>query len=124
MYVNANCFHIQPRSYEETPAESYSSSSYPFGEPSTYSNDSGFGQGSPISNGQQQQTYGGGGYGDYDFDSTEANQTPQKTTPQSPQRMPDAILNMAAKGEGDKKPFSYIADVNAIKEQRDRVRKK
>lgn len=119
---NADCFHIQPKSYEDTSTD-YSSSAYPFGEPSTYSNDSGFGQGSPVSNGQQ--TYGGYG-GDYDFNSSysaDATQTPQKAT-NSPQRMPDAILNMAAKGEGDKKPFSYIADVNAIKEQRDRVRKK
>jgi hypothetical protein len=38
--------------------------------------------------------------------------------------VPDAILNMAAKGPQDKKPFAYVADVNDIREQRDRVRKR
>lgn len=52
-----------------------------------------------------------------------AGQTQQKANA-SPQRIPDAVLNMAAKGGSDKKPFSYVADVNDIKEHRDRVRKK
>jgi hypothetical protein len=31
---------------------------------------------------------------------------------------------MAAKSGSDKKPFAYVADVNDIREQRDRVRKR
>ena len=42
----------------------------------------------------------------------------------TPPVVPDAILNMAAKGPQDKKPFAYVADVNDIREQRDRVRKR
>lgn len=38
--------------------------------------------------------------------------------------MPDAVINMAAKVGSDKKPFAYIADVNDIRQQRDRVRRK
>jgi len=42
----------------------------------------------------------------------------------APPVVPDAVLNMAAKGPQDKKPFAYVADVNDIREQRDRVRKR
>ena len=48
-----------------------------------------------------------------------------ETTPHTSgeqQRMPDAILNMAAKGEQDKKPFSYAPDMSSIVEQRNKVR--
>jgi len=38
--------------------------------------------------------------------------------------VPDAVINMAAKVSSDKKPFAYIADVNDIRQQRDRVRRK
>ena len=37
--------------------------------------------------------------------------------------MPDAVINMAAKVGSDKKPFAYI-DINDIRQQRDRVRRK
>jgi len=38
--------------------------------------------------------------------------------------IPDAVLNMAAKGEPDKKPWSYAPDMESIKEQRDKVRRR
>ena len=38
--------------------------------------------------------------------------------------VPDAVINMAAKVSSDKKPFAYIADVNDIRQQRERVRRK
>jgi len=38
--------------------------------------------------------------------------------------VPDAVINMAAKVGSDKKPFAYVADMNDIRQQRDRVRRK
>lgn len=38
--------------------------------------------------------------------------------------IPDAVLNMASKGQPDKKPFAYAADMNEIKEHREKVRRK
>jgi hypothetical protein len=44
---------------------------------------------------------------------------------QSPQpQVPDAVINMASRVGKDKKPFAYVADVNDIQAQRDRVRKR
>ena len=48
----------------------------------------------------------------------------QQQQQQSAPVMPDAVLNMAAKVGSDKKPFAYIADVNDIRQQRDKVRRK
>lgn len=47
-------------------------------------------------------------------------QVPQSPTP----AVPDAVLNMAARGAPDKKPWAYAPDANALKEQRDRVRRR
>ncbi len=54
---------------------------------------------------------------------------PQRAPPlpkPAPQQhvMPDAVLNMAARGAPDKKPWSYAPDINTIKEQRDKVRRR
>lgn len=38
--------------------------------------------------------------------------------------MPDAVLNMAAKGPPEKKPWSYAPDVSTLKEMREKVRRK
>lgn len=120
--------HSKKKSFPDSTNEY--SSTYPFGTPSSYSSDSSFGQGSPLINGGQQATSLAGYAGELDSGSSfldtaaaAAGQTQQKTNA-GPQRIPDAVLNMAAKGGNDKKPFSYIADVNDIKEHRDRVRKK
>jgi len=48
----------------------------------------------------------------------------QQQQQQSTPVIPDAIINMAAKVGSDKKPFAYVADVNDIRQQRDRVRRK
>ena len=52
----------------------------------------------------------------------------QEISPGRPQQqqpaVPDAVINMAAKAGSDKKPFAYIADVNDIRQQRDRVRRR
>ena len=43
---------------------------------------------------------------------------------QSETAMPDAVLNMAAKGPPEKKPWSYAPDMSTLKEQREKVRRK
>ena len=43
---------------------------------------------------------------------------------QSQTAMPDAVLNMAAKGPPEKKPWSYAPDMSTLKEQREKVRRK
>jgi len=43
---------------------------------------------------------------------------------QSAPPVPDAVINMASKVSSDKKPFAYVADVNDIRQQRDRVRRR
>jgi len=48
---------------------------------------------------------------------------PQHHHQQQQPAMPDAVINMAAKVGSDKKPFAYI-DINDIRQQRDRVRRK
>ena len=50
----------------------------------------------------------------------------QKMSPKVPEKpaIPDAVLNMAAKGGSDKKPFAYAADMDEIKQHRDKVRRK
>lgn len=55
--------------------------------------------------------------------SPPASSQQQQSQPQQP-AMPDAVLNMASKVGSDKKPFAYVADVNDIRQQRDRVRRK
>lgn len=100
-------------------------SDYPFASDSTY------------------QTYTNGGPPDYShldtelqqgnidlYDSTltgydQQQQASTRDVRQSPQpQVPDAVINMAARAGKDKKPFAYVADVNDIREQRDRVRKR
>ena len=44
--------------------------------------------------------------------------------PQAPTAMPDAVLNMAAKGPPEKKPWSYAPDMNTIQQQREKVRRR
>lgn len=39
-------------------------------------------------------------------------------------KIPDAILNMATKGGPEKKPWSYAPDLDVIKQQREKVRKR
>ena len=60
--------------------------------------------------------------------STSASSPPRHPGQQQQQQsgpvVPDAVINMAAKVGSDKKPFAYIADVNDIRQQRDRVRRK
>ena len=70
---------------------------------------------------------GGGGLDDYGgTTSPEAAVYGAPTSPpvRAQPVVPDAVLNMAAKGPKDKQPFAYVADVNDIREQRDRVRKR
>ncbi len=38
--------------------------------------------------------------------------------------MPDAVLNMAAKGPPEKKPWAYAPDMSTLKEQREKVRRR
>jgi len=109
---------------------------YPFGSPqysgpqSPSSNVYGGGPGlSSVQNGQSgydgqdngqnfSQGYASPQYG------RQSSQQQHQQQQQQQQHIPDAVLNMAARGPADKKPFTYVADVNDIKEQRDRVRKK
>ena len=49
---------------------------------------------------------------------------PHQQQQQQQPPVPDAVINVAAKVGSDKKPFAYIADVNDIRQQRDRVRRK
>jgi len=49
---------------------------------------------------------------------------PHQQQQQKQPEVPDAVINMAAKVGSDKKPFAYIADVNDIRQQRERVRRK
>lgn len=71
----------------------------------------------------------GGNYSNYNGQdnygaSPSARQPSQPYQQQEqPPAVPDAVLNMAAKGPADKKPFAYVADVNDIKEQREKVKK-
>ena len=48
----------------------------------------------------------------------------RRTPVQSPEVMPDAVLNMAAKGGPEKKPWSYAPNTDMLQEQRNRVRRK
>jgi len=52
------------------------------------------------------------------------HQRQQQQQQQQQPAVPDAVINMAAKVGSDKKPFAYVADVNDIRQQRDRVRRK
>lgn len=47
-----------------------------------------------------------------------------RSQPTPPPLMPDAVLNMAAKGAPDKKPWAYAPDADMLKEHRDRVRRR
>ena len=42
----------------------------------------------------------------------------------SPARVPDAVLNMSARGAPDKKPWAYAPDKQAIEDQSRRIRRK
>ena len=50
--------------------------------------------------------------------------SPQKTAPQPKQHViPDAVINTAARNP-EKKPFAYMADMESIQAQREKVRRK
>lgn len=87
---------------------------------------------SPGSNFDRQTSYGsthsGGPPGAPDVHSPVSGPTSpgsytQVQKPQQPQ-MPDAVLNMAARGPPEKKPWSYAPDMSTLQEQREKVRRK
>lgn len=57
------------------------------------------------------------------YGSPSGTQSP-KMSPQTPPPMPDAVLNMAARGPPEKKPWAYAPDMSSIQQQREKVRKK
>jgi len=63
-----------------------------------------------------------------EFESSMTPTSPSHPSSQQQQQpgppVPDAVINMAAKVGSDKKPFAYVADVNDIRQQRERVRRK
>ena len=67
-------------------------------------------------------------YNSWTQDELESSMTsaspPRQQQQQSAPVVPDAVINMAAKVGSDKQPFAYIANVNDIRQQRDRVRRK